>query len=220
MKRLISQLAAAALVAAALVPLAGHAAPVQVLDEGFNNLAGLTGWELVNESVQPGASWFQGNADIFGAHSGPADSYAAANFLGAVNGRGAVDNWLITPTLKFSGLTTLSFFTNRAGSNGLDLLEVRFAAGSGSGIDGFDTVLAIVSGTDFPTFWQEWSTSLTVEGEGRFAFRYLGDASYLDYVGLDTVSVITSVPEPASWAMLAGGAGVLALLRRRQRLAK
>jgi hypothetical protein len=38
--------------------------------------------------------------------------------------------------------------------------------------------------------------NLAVEGQGRFAFRYPGDASALDGVGLDTARVVAAVPEP------------------------
>jgi hypothetical protein len=40
----------------------------------------------------------------------------------------------------------------------------------------------------------------------------------LNYVGLDTVSVVTAVPEPAHWMMLALGLGMITLLRRQSRL--
>lgn len=217
MKRLLSRLAAAAVAAAACLPFTAQAAPIQVLGEGFDDVGALAGWALVNRSVPTGASWFQGNPDIFGAYAGPDDSYAAANYLGAANGMGVVDNWLITPVLNLSGWTRLSFFANRAGTPGFgDRIEVRFASGSGTGPDAFDTLLATIEGADFPAQWQQWNRSLAVEGTGRFAFRYLGDAANLDYVGLDSVSVVTAVPEPASWLLIAGGAGVLAFARRRR----
>src|SRR5206468_3584484 len=76
---------------------------VEILNEGFDNVSALSGWTQVNNSVPPGSGWFQGS--LFPAQSGPADSYAAANFLGAANGSGSVDNWLITPTLTLSGPT-------------------------------------------------------------------------------------------------------------------
>jgi hypothetical protein len=37
-------------------------------------------------------------------------------------------------------------------------------------------------------------------------------------VGLDTVSVVTAVPEPSTWMMLALGLGLFTLLRRQSRL--
>lgn len=218
MKRLQLLIATAAVTAAASSPLAAQA-NVEVLNEGFANLAGLTDWDRINRSVPAGIGWFQGNSDIFGAQSGAANSYAAANFLGAANGIGIVDNWLITPTLTLSGLTTLSFFTNRELVDGFDdLIEVRFSSGSGTDAAGFDTLLATIGGaTAFPADWQQWSANLTVEGEGRFAFRYLGDPAVLSYVGLDTVRVVTAVPEPGGLLLLASGLGVLGLMRRRER---
>jgi len=216
MKRLTlrSSAAAAALVAAAASAPA-HAA-VTVLDEGFANLDALTEWDSINRSLPPGSGWFQGNAGIFAAQGGPANSYAGANFLGAANGLGIVDNWLITPTLTLRGLTTLSFFTNREAAPFDDLLEVRFGAGSGADAASFGTLLTTIGGDSaFPTNWQQWNADLTVEGPGRFAFRYLGDAATLSYIGLDTVRVVTAVPEPGSWLLLAGGLGLLGLARRR-----
>lgn len=219
MKRLNYLLATAVVSASAAAPLAAPAAGIEVLSESFVNLAALPGWDSVNRSFPPGEAWFQGNPDVFPAQAGAPGAYAAASFLSAVNGLGMVDNWLITPTLTLSGLTTLSFFINRERVDGFDdLLEVRFGSGSSLEAASFDTLLTTIGGaTGFPTEWQQWSTDLTVDGQGRFAFRYLGDPATLSYVGLDTVRVVTSVPEPTSLLLLASGLGVLGLLRRRER---
>ena len=217
MKPVNTLYAAAALSLSALGPTAAQAAGVEILNEGFADVAGLDGWVQFNASVPPGSGWFQGNDSLFAAQAGPADSYAAANFLGAANGSGSVDNWLITPTLDLSGTTVLSFFARHATDPGFaDLLEVRYSSGSGTDIGGFSTVLATVGGTaGFPDDWTQFSASVTDSGSGRFAFRYLGPADTLNYVGLDTVSVVTAVPEPAAWMTLALGAGLLPALRRR-----
>ena len=217
MKSLTRITGAALLACAAWAPLSSHA--VEVLNEGFGSVPNLSGWSQLNNSVPPGTGWFQGYTDAFSAQSGPGNSYAAANFLGAANGIGAVDNWLITPTLSLSGITTLSFWTRSEGNPGFsDLLEVRFASGSGATPDDFDTLLLAIGGeAAYPNQWQQWSADLTVEGEGRFAFRYLGDAATLDYIGLDTVRVVTAVPEPSSYLMLLGGLGALGVSARRLR---
>ncbi len=216
MKLLKSYTAAGALALAVLAPGAAGAAGIAVLDEGFDNLASLPGWTLVNNSVPAGSTWFQGNADVFGAQSGAANAYAAASFMGATNGQGTVDNWLITPLLSLSGLTNLSFYTaHEAMPGSADLLEVRWAPGSGSGTGGFTTLLTSFGGAGYPTDWTRWSAGLDLQGEGRFAFRYVGNAGALNYIGLDTVRVVTAVPEPSLYMMLALGLGALSFMRRK-----
>jgi hypothetical protein len=222
MKTLKSCLAAGALALAMFVPGSASAA-VEVLNEGFGKLDELPGWSRVNNSVPAGTSWFQGNSDIFRSQSSVVDSYAAANFLGAANGLGLVDNWLMTPVLSLTGQTSLSFWTRHEDVPGFsDLLEVRFGSGAAGATADFTTLLGTIGtiGTiggaaGYPADWTEWSTSLNVEGEGRFAFRYLGDAQALNYIGLDTVRVVTAVPEPSLYLMLALGLGVLTFMHRK-----
>jgi hypothetical protein len=216
MKPVNRLLAAATVSLAAIGAPAAQAAGVEVLNEGFSDVSGLSGWAQVNSSVPPGAAWFQGNADIFAAQAGAADSYAAVNFLSAAGTGGTVDNWLITPELSLSGPTTLSFFTRHAGDLGFnDRLEVLFSPGGGLDASGF-TVLTTIGGTgDYATDWAQYNLSLDASGTGRFAFRYFGAADTLNYVGLDSVSVVTAVPEPSTWAMLGLGLGLVGLRRRK-----
>jgi len=218
MQRLNYMLAAAA-APAACAPDTTQEAGIEVLSENFDSLADSPGWARINRSDPPGAPWCQGNPDVFPAQAGVPDAYAAASCLSAAHGTGRVDNWLITPTLTLGGLTTLSFFTSRERVDGFDdLLEVRFGRGSGTAAASFDTLLASIGGAaDFPAQWQPWRLDLTVDGTGRFAFRYLGDAARLSHVGLDTVRVVTRLPEPTSRFLLADGLGVLGLLRRCER---
>lgn len=219
MKPVKTLFATAVLSLAALGAASARAAGVEVLGEGFDNVADLSGWAQVNHSVPAGSGWFQGNPALFPAQSGAAGSYAAANFLGAANGSGSIDNWLITPVLDLSGTTVLSFYTRHDVQPGFnDLLEVRYAAGTGTDMADFTTLLTTIGGTaGYPTDWQQFTATVTNSGNGRFAFRYLGPADTLNYVGLDTVSVVTAVPEPAHWMMLALGLGTITLLRRRPR---
>jgi hypothetical protein len=212
--------AALTLSLAALGTTAARAAGVQVLNEGFDNVGALSGWAQVNDSVPVGNAWFQGNPAIFPSQAGASDAYAAVNFLSAANGSGNVDNWLITPVLSLSGTTELSFYTRHDAQPGFDdLLEVRFESGTGTDVSSFTTLLTTVGGSaGYPTDWQQYTATLTNNGSGRFAFRYVGPADTLNYVGLDTVSVVTAVPEPATWMMLALGLGLCTLLRRQSSL--
>lgn len=209
--------AAAALSLAALGSTGAQAAGVEILNEGFNDVGALSGWTQANNSVPAGSGWFQGNAAIFPAQAGPADAYAAASFLSAANGSGSVDNWLITPTLDLAGATLLNFATRATGQPGFyDYLEVRLSTGGSDPAD-FTTLLTTIGNTGgYPADWAGFSVALEAEGPARFAFRYLGSADTLNYVGLDTVSVITAVPEPSTWMMLAMGLGGFGLLRRRR----
>jgi hypothetical protein len=218
MKHAKTLCATALLALTALGSTAAQAAGVEILNEGFNNVGGLSGWAQVNNSLPAGNAWFQGNAALFPAYAGTADSYAAVNFLSAANGAGNVDNWLITPTLDLSGTTVLNFATRHDGTPGFnDVLEVRFAAGSGTDPGSFSTLLTTLGGAaGYPTDWDVFSATVAAEGAGRFAFRYVGPADTLNYVGLDSVSVVTAVPEPSTWIMLAMGLGGLGLLRGRQ----
>jgi hypothetical protein len=216
MKPVNSLFAAAAFSLAALGTQAAQAQGVEVLNEGFDNVSGLSGWAQVNNSVPPGINWFQGNSALFPAQSGAADSYAAINFLSAANGSGTVDNWLITPELSLNGESVLSFYTRRAADLGFnDRLEVLFSNGSGTDLSGFTSVGTIGGSGNYPADWEQFSATVTANGSGRFAFHYFGPADTLNYVGLDTVNVVTAVPEPSTWAMLGAGLGLLGLRRRK-----
>lgn len=187
---------------------------VVILDEGFDDIGSLAGWQLINNSVPAGQPWFQGNAGVFGAHSGAADSYIAANFLSASGGFGNIDNWLLTPELTLSGTTLVSFYTRSANTPGYgDTLELRF--GTGTNPVSFTQTLLTVGGTDlYPNIWTLNQASVDITGSGRFAFHYLGDAAASDYIGIDSVSV-AAIPEASTWAMLLAGLGLLGFLRSR-----
>ncbi len=209
--------AAALTVATALPALAQTVEPIVVLDEEFNDITSLTSWARISYSAPRGQLWFQGNPGIFPAHAGAPDAYLAANFLSAENGTGAIDNWLISPELTFIGPSTLSFMARGAQDPGFaDLLEVRFSAGPDTSAASFATLLTTVGGVGaFPATWQEFSASFDYEGTGRFAFRYLGDASAANYIGLDSV-LVSTVPEADTWRMLLIGLGAVAFLRGRK----
>jgi hypothetical protein len=186
------------------------------LTEGFDDITALAGWELINESAPVGQSWFQGNAGVFAAHQGAPNAYIAANYLSATGGVGSIDNWLITPVMNLIGATTVTFYTQGAQAAGYnDTLELLYSSGSGIDTTGFSTLLLTVGGIEqYPNGWTRYTAELPLFGSGRFAFHYTGDAEASNYIGIDTVSVL-SVPEPSAWLMLGLGLGGLGLLRRR-----
>jgi hypothetical protein len=208
-----------ACVLAVLVAPFASAANAVILNEKFNNVRALSGWTMTNQSTPVGLSWFQGNPGVFGAQAGPAGSYIAANFPSADQGGGSIDNWLITPQLSLGGAAQLSFFTRAQTLPGFnDMLELRFSAGGGNDTGGFSTLLATIGGRDaYPDHWQQFTANLNFSGDGRFAFRYVGDAAVANYIGIDTVRVMTTVPEPTTYLLLGIGMAVLSLLLPKSR---
>jgi len=212
-----------------LVAAAGSAQAVTVLSEGFDNVAGLaaTGWVQVNNSTAPvGTGWFQGNAGVFTAFSGAANSYAAANFVGTTSPTGAISNWLILPTMTLDSSSVLSFLVRNAGDGFLDKLEVRLSTNgastnvgaTSSSVGDFGIMLGSYS-SDTAGGWVGLSYSLfglSAPTTGRLAFRYVVDnvATAGNYIGIDDVLVTAAVPEPATYLLMALGVAGLMLRRR------
>jgi hypothetical protein len=211
-------LLATAACALALAMPAAQAAGAVILTQNFDQVGALGNWVMSNNSAPPGQAWFQGNAGIFGAHSGAEDAYIAASYLSAAQGAGNIDNWLITPELTLGGPAHLSFYTRSQSIPGFnDMLEVRFSPGAGTDTSGFSTLLTTIGGPSaYPASWQQFTADLMLPGSGRFAFRYLGDAAAANYIGIDSVTV-SAVPEPSAWIMFGLGLAVLPLLRRQLR---
>jgi len=223
---------------ASIILLCSSSAFADALTENFDNVASLTGsgWVMTNNSSPAGTTgWFQGNTGIFGAQSGSANSYIAANFLNADAG-GNISNWLITPELDLSSAIILTFFTRtETGAPFADNLEVRLSTkGASTDVGATDSsvgdfvtlLLAINPSLDPNGYPQDWTQfSLTISGlgtgaQGRLAFRYtVPDTSVNgDYIGIDTVNV-TPTPEPATLSMLLIGAvafGARKLARKRK----
>lgn len=184
-------------------------AQVNSIVEGFDVLP--DSWTIINHSEPPGkTSYFQGQPAAFKAHSGAADSYAAANYENA-GAPGTISDWYITPEVNIQNGSTISFWT-RTSSLGIyefpDRLELRMSiAGSSTHVGttatevGDFSILLLSVNPDlkrgvYPQTWTEFSatvTGLSSPTTGRIAFRYFvtnggPDSKYSNYIGIDDFS--------------------------------
>lgn len=196
--------------------LMGSAHALDLLNEGFDNVAGLgaSGWVFSNfSSPSAGADWFQGdNTTAFSAQAGPANSYAASNFSAAPPG-GFIDNILITPTFSLTSDVTLTFWARAEIIPGLSDNFAVLAGTTAAG--GSEIVTQVLADTTALGDWTMYTVTLAGQGSGavaRFGFEYFGDADSSNYFGIDTVTV--AVPEPETYALMALGLAALALHRR------
>lgn len=210
-------------IAALTLAVAANAATTTVLTEGFNTTTDAApvpaGWTQANVTTQ---GWFKDQGGNVIAQAGASDSFISANYVSGGPG-GSFDLWLITPELNLISGATISFFSKTAEVGYLDGLEVLFSAGTSTALSSFTSLLTIGAGS-LTTDWAQFtSTVADYSGAGRFAFRYAGTYDSSNYIGLDTVSVITTaattdVPEPASLALMGlGVAGLVAARRKQQR---
>jgi PEP-CTERM motif len=206
----------------ALAAAAAGAQAVTVLSEGFDNVAGLpaAGWAQVNNSSAPvGTPWFQGNAGIFAASSGAANSYIAANFLSTGSATGSVSNWLMTPEVALDSSSVLSFLVQTAGDGFLDRVEVLLStSGASTSVADFSTLLGSFQASTL-TGWVGLSygmSGIDVPTTGRIAFRYVVDnvSTAGNYLGLDDVAITSAIPEPGTYLLM--GLGVAGLMLRRR----
>jgi hypothetical protein len=220
---------------ALVVFVAGVCPAGTLLTEGFDDVSSLPGWLIANNSAPNGStSWFQGNSAIFPSQVGAPNAYAAANFLNAGPG-GNISTWLISPVLTFNNGDIISFYTRTIANPAAaaDHLELRLStSGASSDVgntsssvgDFSETLLTInpaLTLTGYPAAWTQFLASVSGLSEatsGRFAFRYsVPDTSVNgDYIGVDTVSVTSEIPEPTTVQNCAAGIlGLVFLLRRR-----
>lgn len=204
------------------------ASGVLLIDEGFNNIAALSGegWFFVNNSDPLGStSWFQGNANTFASHDGAPNAYIAANF-NSTNGTGTISNWLFSPVISLKNGDILSFWTKTTTATPPDRLEVRASINGGgtnvgntaAGTGDFGLLLLSVNPSltvnQYPSIWTKYD--VVIDGlngvkTGRIAFRYFvteggSNGQNSDYIGIDRVQYAseTSAVPLSSWTILLG----------------
>ncbi len=179
-----------------------------LIDEGFNTAPPQT-WTVINRSNPTGStSWFQGNPEVFNAHSGANNSYVAANFY-STSGVGTISTWLISPQVPLQNGNQFIFWTRTSTDSPFpDRLQVRMStAGSSTNVGstaesvGDFSILLLdinpnLTNEGYPRVWTRYAVTISgVSGtqNGRIAFRYYvteggkaGDNS--NYIGVDTVT--------------------------------
>lgn len=204
----------AALALSAVVGTA-QAGPV-LIEEGFDNVPGLSGWIITNAGTPGGLTqpWVQGDGTVFPAFSGSAESYISSNFNNAPAG-GTISSWLITPIFSTSENLSISFWARGDILDGYsDQLTFGLvnAAGDITSLLGGTTVTAVGE-------WTQYTLLLgaqALDSTARFAIGYVGSADLSNYVGVD--NLVVEVPEPGTFA-LAGISllGLIGATRRRNR---
>ena len=212
--------------------------------EGFNGTALPAGWVATNVSTRAstgnpwgvGAGIQDGNGNIVvPPHEG--NGFALVNYTSIGSGSGTINNWLISPLITgMNNGDTFSFYTTTTSASSYpDRLEFRLSTGSGTnvgttvtGVGSFTTTLLSINPTQavggYPETWTQYTVTLsglTAPIDGRVAFRYFVTSAgptgiNSNIIGVDQFSYVSAVPEPGTWALMAGGLLGVAALRRRK----
>ena len=220
--------------------------------QGFDNVGSVTNnndplkWAWLNKSQNAGSAatdpsvggWWQGalGQGTFFAQSGPADSYARADYSSAPFGN-VYSNWFITPTFDFTSGDTFSFYTRTITNSGHpDRLQIWLST-SGTNINvgpdynsvgNFSTLMGDINPNlnfgGYPDTWTQFTYSLNSSFTGRIGFRYyVTDTTSRNgnYIGVDsfstTANLYSPVPEPSTYLLGLAAAGILSMAKRRIR---
>jgi len=191
-----------------------------VVNEGFDNISTLaaSGWTLLNASTPVGiGGLLQGNADVFPAQSGAANSFLNAGYLSAADG-GTINDWIVTPEFSaLYGATVTFWLRGEVLDNYIDTITYGFNDGSTT-LSSF-VQSQVMTATD--TWTQITATVAAGSAATHFAINYAGAYDAINYIGIDSLVINVNeatgdVPEPASLAILAAGLIGMGAARRRK----
>lgn len=172
-----------------------------ITNPGFES--GMTGW-TTNPSFAWGSSTQHVMFGSFDAVNGAGFNCGSTNCLDPTVGAYLYQDLATTVGTTY----TVSFEYYFGGTSGLQEIDVYF----GGNLDGNITTETNVPGWNFYSF-----DAVATSGTTRLEFTQVNDPdfTYLDNISADIST--SSVPEPATTAMLAGGIGVLLLAKWRRR---
>jgi len=174
--------------------------------EGFDNVAALTSWKVVNLSPDSAetTSWTQGDTtNYFPSQSGAANSYVGVEYKA---GNTDVSAWLISPQqTSLSSTDAINFWTRSAGTDYPDRLEIRMSTNGScnpgtttDGVGDFTTLLGSVNPDQaahgYPEAWTQYNLPLTglstTNVSGCVAFRYYvkNTNDNGQYIGIDSLA--------------------------------
>mgnify|MGYP003147612552 CR=1 FL=1 len=199
------------LFAAVLASMAMTAQTTEI-SEGFEDVAGLSGYDFVNVGDAPGTNtWGQPDGTVFESFDGDPGHYVANNFNSA--GGSVINDFMILPAFTLNNGDYMTFYTRTVDASGFpDRLEVRINPdGSevfpvdetdvGSWTQLLTEINPALDNGGYPEDWTQFTstiTDLTGPTDIRFAFRYwVTDAgpsgANSNFIGIDRVEVISGV---------------------------
>ncbi len=208
-----------------------------LFSENFDGPLNAKGWIETNLSAPVGPvgwrlGWDPGSIDpLYGykidSTTNPGGAtYVTVGYRSADLAGGVLDNWLLSPIIRFGSTDTVTFFTAAATHSGsfANRLELRLStSGASTSPSSFDRLLLTVNPSLAPNgyleSWVGYGTTFSVAdgAMGRIAFRYAlpDNVNFGTLIGVDLVTIEAPVPEPQTGALLLFGLAAMGVRRWR-----